>query len=79
MNRLRRAIVLATFVWPFAAAAQQAKKVWRIGILAGAPQTNAPHEAFRQRLRELGFVEGKISSSSGDSCKADPSVPLKVG
>jgi putative ABC transport system substrate-binding protein len=59
MNRLRRAIVLATFVWPFAAAAQQAKKVWRIGILAGAPQTNAPHEAFRQRLRELGYVEGR--------------------
>ena len=59
MKHRRRAVLVAAAAWPFAAAAQQSKKVWRIGFLAGAPQNEAPHEAFRQRLRELGYVEGK--------------------
>jgi putative ABC transport system substrate-binding protein len=43
------------------ASAQQAGKFPRIGFLSGAsPSTNVPrHEAFRQGLRELGYVEGK--------------------
>src|SRR5215475_8423844 len=43
------------------AAAQQAGKVPRIGILFGAsPAANAGRgEAFRQALRELGYIEGK--------------------
>jgi len=43
------------------AEAQQQKKVPRIGFLVGAsPSTNAARtEAFRQGLRELGYVEGK--------------------
>jgi ABC-type uncharacterized transport system substrate-binding protein len=43
------------------AQAQQPKKVPRIGYLnAGSPSTNpARREAFRQGLRELGYVEGK--------------------
>jgi putative tryptophan/tyrosine transport system substrate-binding protein len=42
--------------WPLAARAQQAAKVARIGYLAGAN----PHasEAFRQGLRDLGYLEG---------------------
>jgi putative ABC transport system substrate-binding protein len=43
------------------AAAQQPKKVPRIGYLTGASLSanSARHEAFRQGLRELGYVEGK--------------------
>ena len=41
--------------------AQRAKKVWRIGFLAAtSPSVEAARiEAFRQGLRELGYVEGK--------------------
>src|SRR5437867_6011283 len=41
--------------------AQQAKKVWRIGFLAAtSPSVEAARiQAFRQGLRELGYVEGK--------------------
>jgi putative tryptophan/tyrosine transport system substrate-binding protein len=46
------------------AEAQQAKKVPLVGVLSGrgapTPTTPDPNgEAFRQRLRELGYVEGK--------------------
>ena len=43
------------------AQAQQPRKVHRIGLLSGAsPSTNVHrHEAFREGLRELGYVEGK--------------------
>ncbi len=45
----------------FPAEAQQPTKIPRIGFLSGGfPSTNsARHEAFRQGLRELGYVEGK--------------------
>jgi putative ABC transport system substrate-binding protein len=45
---------------PLAAAAQQAAKIARIGWLAGnlAPSPQLP-EAFRQGLRDLGYVEGR--------------------
>jgi putative ABC transport system substrate-binding protein len=48
-------------VLPFPAQAQQAKKVYRIGILlAGSPSSlSSQTEAFRQGLRDLGYVEGK--------------------
>ena len=41
--------------------AQQPKKIPRIGYLAAAPLSAIPHRtgAFRQGLRELGYVEGK--------------------
>jgi putative ABC transport system substrate-binding protein len=46
---------------PRAAEAQQPKKVPRIGFLtAGSPSViSARSEAFRQGLRELGYVEGR--------------------
>lgn len=45
---------------PLAVEAQQAGKVWRIGVLLtlNAPAEDPP-QAFRQRLRELGYVEGR--------------------
>jgi putative tryptophan/tyrosine transport system substrate-binding protein len=52
-------VILLTYV--SLAEAQQPKKVPRIGYLGGAsPSANAARiEAFRQGLRELGYVEGK--------------------
>ena len=47
-------------VVPFAAEAQQAAKIARIGYLANNLAANTPlHEAFRQGLRDLGYVEGR--------------------
>jgi len=43
---------------PFPARAQQAKKVHRIGYLSTSSNPSSP-SAFRQGLRELGYVEGK--------------------
>jgi putative ABC transport system substrate-binding protein len=45
---------------PLAAEAQQAAKIARIGYLAGS-LAGAPHmpEAFRQGLRDLGYIEGR--------------------
>jgi ABC-type uncharacterized transport system substrate-binding protein len=51
-------LVAATFVYPHLAYAQQPKKVPRIGFLsATGPQPR--NEAFREGLRELGYVEGQ--------------------
>jgi len=45
---------------PLAAEAQQADKVARIGWLGNDPVSSAPlREAFRQGLRDLGYVEGR--------------------
>jgi len=45
---------------PLALEAQQAGKVYRIGILSTANPRSAPlFQAFEQRLRELGYVEGR--------------------
>jgi putative ABC transport system substrate-binding protein len=42
---------------PFSAAAQQAAKGWRIGVLSTA---DGPEwDAFRQGLRDLGYIEGQ--------------------
>jgi putative ABC transport system substrate-binding protein len=46
---------------PFAAHAQQAGKTWRIGMLETTGEAAKPADinAFRQALRELGYVEGQ--------------------
>jgi putative tryptophan/tyrosine transport system substrate-binding protein len=44
--------------WPVAARAQQ-PNLWRIGLLAPAPPTPAMLSAFRDGLRERGYVEGQ--------------------
>jgi putative ABC transport system substrate-binding protein len=57
MGALAGGIVVA----PLAAEAQPAGKVWRIGFLTTPSPTAAAYylEAFREGLRELGYVEGK--------------------
>jgi len=44
---------------PHSVEAQQAGKVYRIGYLSPRPGIESPEEAFRQGLRELGYVEGQ--------------------
>lgn len=54
-------VVLGTLGAPLAAEAQQATKVYRVGVLArGTAQANAPDvAAFRERLVQLGYAEGQ--------------------
>jgi putative ABC transport system substrate-binding protein len=51
----------AAAAWPLAARAQSSGKVWRIGVLETTSMSvNAANfDAFRQGLRELGYVEGR--------------------
>jgi putative ABC transport system substrate-binding protein len=59
----RRAFVVggvAALAAPLAAEAQQAARIPRVGVVADPPYTpNLRLEAFRQGLRELGYVEGQ--------------------
>ena len=61
MGRRCLSIVVATLCLllaaPWAAEAQQPEKVYRVGVLGNAPSTI--WDVFRQRLRELGYVEGQ--------------------
>ena len=61
MNRRETIIVLvAVGAVPFAAGAQQAAKVPRIGYLSGnLAGSSHMTEGFRQGLRDLGYVEGR--------------------
>jgi len=54
-------LVLGLFLAPLAAGAQQPAKLPRIGLLIQNPIAPVAHlwEAFRQGLRELGYVEGQ--------------------
>jgi putative ABC transport system substrate-binding protein len=54
------ALVLCLATAPFASEAQKTGKVYRIGVLDPAPAApNTNLDAFRQGLRELGYVEGQ--------------------
>ncbi len=52
-------LALGLLAGPLPAEAQQAGKVYRIGYQGGTRGRGASYDAFRQRLRELGFVEGQ--------------------
>jgi putative tryptophan/tyrosine transport system substrate-binding protein len=68
-------------VWPLAARAQQAK-VWRIGVLAPVPPMPAMLSAFRDGMRERGYVEGQNLSIDvrwpQGSFDQDPSVVTEL-
>ena len=61
----RRTVILVVggslLAMPFASGAQTPAKVWRIGMLdVTSAALNAPNfDAFRQSLRQLGYVEGQ--------------------
>jgi len=62
MNRRQMIVALSgAAAWPIAARAQQMGKVPRIGYLGSSSPSLEPHfvEAFRQKLRELGHIEGE--------------------
>src|ERR1700693_2861726 len=63
MMKRRKFITLlgAATAWPLAARAQQTGKMSRIGYLGSSSPSLEPHyvEAFRQKLRDLGYVEGE--------------------
>jgi len=61
MNTKIALLVLAFLVFLSAhtADAQQPAKVYRIGVLSPRAGIEPRHEVFRQRLRELGYVEGQ--------------------
>jgi putative tryptophan/tyrosine transport system substrate-binding protein len=54
----RLALCALLFALSVPATAQQTKKVPRIGYLAGDPKAPS-HEAFRQGLKDLGYIEGQ--------------------
>jgi hypothetical protein len=60
MRRVGLAVVLSLILAPLAIEGQQADKIARIGFLSLnlAPNRHL-HEAFRQGLRDLGYVEGR--------------------
>jgi putative ABC transport system substrate-binding protein len=51
----------AVLAWPLVARSQQPAKLFRIGYLRISSPSLEPHyvEAFRQKLRELGHVDGE--------------------
>src|SRR5438094_9422159 len=55
----RFALIGLIFTLCPSAEAQQPGKILRIGLLASAPASSPSIEAFRQRLQELGYVDGK--------------------
>ena len=71
----------AVAAWPLAAIAQQ-PKVWRIGVLAQVPPTPAMLSAFRDGMRERGYVEGQNLSIDvrwpRGSFDQDPSVVTEL-
>ncbi len=63
MMKRRKFLTLlgAATAWPLAARAQQTGKMSRIGYLGSSSPSLEPHyiEAFRQKLRDLGHVDGE--------------------
>jgi hypothetical protein len=57
---------------PLGAGSQPASNIHRVGYLSNSSFTTSARqvEAFRQGLRELGWVEGRTSSSTFDLRKA---------
>jgi putative ABC transport system substrate-binding protein len=49
----------AAAAWPLAARAQQARKVWRLGMLQPGAPPEPLLEVIRDGLRDLGYMEGR--------------------
>jgi putative ABC transport system substrate-binding protein len=58
------ALVGGAAAWPITGPAEEAANVARIGYLStNLASSPHHHEAFRQRLRDLGYVEGRKRST----------------
>src|SRR5687767_1307830 len=58
---------------PLAAEAQQPSRLFRIGaVSAGAPQSSPHWIAFSQRLREIGYIEGRNIAIEFRSAEGKP-------
>lgn len=58
---------------PASVLAQQAEKVYRVGLLNAIPRSDSNLAAFLNRLRELGYVEGKsirVQQPASDTIEA---------
>jgi hypothetical protein len=76
-------VTLALLVIPLSAEAQPPARVPRIGLLSVAPATavdDPGFNAFRQALREFGYVDGKTVfldlRLAGGSSGCQPSPPI---
>ena len=58
--------------WPVAARAQQAGKLPTIGLLSGQTGSTAGQwvAAFEQRLRELGWIEGRTAGRAANQIRS---------
>jgi putative ABC transport system substrate-binding protein len=78
MNRRRflRTVTVSLFAAPLAAEAQREGRVHRIGFLFSASPTagRAQDEAFRQGMRELGYVEGQHFTLDRRYAEGDPAL-----
>jgi putative ABC transport system substrate-binding protein len=65
----------AAAVWPFATRAQEAGRVYHLGVMMASPKI-APHiVAFFDELRALGFVEGQNLKVDGGFGLRDEQLP----
>ena len=75
-------LTLSLLAVPLAAGAQPAGKVWRIGVLLGAPRETPRYAPFHQGLRELGYVEGQNLvlewRSSGGQAERFPTLAAEL-
>jgi ABC-type uncharacterized transport system substrate-binding protein len=72
-------LISGAAVWPFAARAQQAGKIPRVGyIRAGTPNNDQVREEFVRGMRDLGHVEGRNITYEfrhyGDDVESIPSL-----
>src|SRR6266850_207769 len=58
MRLISLAVILSITLAPLTVEAQQAGKVYRVGHLSSLDRPTVNHAAFREKLRELGWVEG---------------------
>src|SRR3954447_25695553 len=79
------ALLLLTSLVPLSATGAEATKTFRIGLAAFAnPRSASFHIAFEDRLRELGYVEGKnlsleFSTADGNASRLSGMLEELVG
>src|SRR6266404_5791604 len=74
--RSRVLVLCVAFVlsqaFPSFASAQQMDKVPNIGVLLNSPLTSPHYQAFRQGLRDLGYIESKNIAIVAKSAEGNP-------